>query len=876
MLTKTEALAGLRALLVTLDKYDPDQPRVPAGSPDGGRWTAEGGAGAAQWPTSPTGGGVLFPTPAGVFAKPIPGSTKQVLVSSMRTTEAIFNLPTPGEKVLAAVHGPEDADEQMMHTEYARALAAVPEPFRSEARSLPFGFVDSRLFQIGDPSSPPIAQLDQAQPYFVAVYSVSDVTEGAPPAALAMDPYAVKTEVGSLPPRVKASDLVSAVLHHELGHFLDNKLGQKLYDDAKRKGTLSPELLANPNVRRQAMYSEVSGLMAGHLKMGMMKDQITSMVTRGAEIPRQLGTLQSPPEAFADVVSYLQGAKVLRGIPRRVFGQVFANTIDAVKQTLEQAEGITFSPPSTRRRTTKVQKSGTMPEHHFGASLQPYEVETRRTLPDGTVRVDVARRGPWGLSDGVRYERADGSPVRKYDPDQPREPAGSEEGGRWTDASGTSAVATGAKELMPRGDKASRQLMTSITTMSIPDRRKAFEGTDAEGRRKLEQLADPANTIGRLMKSHVPNAGDWAEDEHENFSVAVAGRIDRWIKDGVLANDTGETLKRFAVDLHTDLIKAGSDKATALRLSRHVTDIMAAQEVEALGRTLGDHGIRHLTQDAVMALDVLKALPGVHENDPAQRAAVRIAAAFHDAGYLTPPARVFLDKYHPEWGETYYKAHVAADVQRALGSSVSALVQRTIRTHADTDFDWKQEPVESAFRTADNLALFQHEKLPALLRYVPANVRVAEALGKGTLSEVEARRQAAANVAAAGLPARLSRQLTKSAGELTTIFPKLTLGMYGGRYEGVRWTGDALQINLRRATSESAFLQRISDLHSRQFKKFAESYLGEKHPALTDATTGRDFEIVSRRSKSRMRVSFLGTNVTKLLDAIHDLFAGLR
>jgi hypothetical protein len=36
---KARALADTRAL-----KYRPDQPRVPAGNPDGGQWTAEGGS----------------------------------------------------------------------------------------------------------------------------------------------------------------------------------------------------------------------------------------------------------------------------------------------------------------------------------------------------------------------------------------------------------------------------------------------------------------------------------------------------------------------------------------------------------------------------------------------------------------------------------------------------------------------------------------------------------------------------------------------------------------------------------------------------------------------------------------------------------------
>lgn len=42
----------LLALELTLRAYNPDQPRVPAGNPDGGQWTS-GGAGQSPWTIDP-------------------------------------------------------------------------------------------------------------------------------------------------------------------------------------------------------------------------------------------------------------------------------------------------------------------------------------------------------------------------------------------------------------------------------------------------------------------------------------------------------------------------------------------------------------------------------------------------------------------------------------------------------------------------------------------------------------------------------------------------------------------------------------------------------------------------------------------------------
>lgn len=52
------ALLKLRRAL----KYNPDQPRVPAGNPDGGRWVGDGGGGA---------GGGLARRPAGEGSQPV-------------------------------------------------------------------------------------------------------------------------------------------------------------------------------------------------------------------------------------------------------------------------------------------------------------------------------------------------------------------------------------------------------------------------------------------------------------------------------------------------------------------------------------------------------------------------------------------------------------------------------------------------------------------------------------------------------------------------------------------------------------------------------------------------------------------------------------
>jgi hypothetical protein len=56
---------------VELTKYNPDEPRVPAGHPDGGEWTSEDGDGALSNPPSPQ---YAANDPPGRFPPPPPGN----------------------------------------------------------------------------------------------------------------------------------------------------------------------------------------------------------------------------------------------------------------------------------------------------------------------------------------------------------------------------------------------------------------------------------------------------------------------------------------------------------------------------------------------------------------------------------------------------------------------------------------------------------------------------------------------------------------------------------------------------------------------------------------------------------------------------------
>ncbi len=226
------------------------------------------------------------------------------------------------------------------------------------------------------------------------------------------------------------------------------------------------------------------------------------------------------------------------------------------------------------------------------------------------------------------------------------------------------------------------------------------------------------------------------------------------------------------------------DTPEARVLIEKLTDGLMAQEVEAATRVLGDHGIAHLQGDLKMAEAAMAARGGMSKED---RVLLTLAAAFHDTGYLTPPSRAWQDGDHPRWSQQYFDAEIGPVVAKAFGADAAKKVSDMILTHADTDMDWDKNPLSSALRLADNIALFQREKTPPLLKYVPDNRQVLEDLAVGKIDVTAAKIALAENVEKSTLPEGVRSQLVRAVGEVTDKLPKFLGGMWSGEIHRIAW-----------------------------------------------------------------------------------------
>lgn len=351
-------------------------------------------------------------------------------------------------------------------------------------------------------------------------------------------------------------------------------------------------------------------------------------------------------------------------------------------------------------------------------------------------------------------------------------------------------------------------------SMSIPDRKKAFF---SQSQRAVDAQASASTSIQDYISQKVSGAGE--RPDTGDLRADIISRTEQL--GGLTVAENKDMIADTVLELDSILEVSGVSEDVRRNIVMDATDALFAQDSEALGRTLGDHGIHHIRGNITTTYQIMKEVPGA--DGPEQLAEVYLAHIYHDTGYLTEPSQMFLDDAHPRWSRQHYDRNVKGMVARALGKESAENISFLIESHAGTTIDWKGDPIGSSVRVADNLGLFHKEKLPQLFRSVPQSLNILEQLQMGNLTESQANAKMIANINAMDFSPRVKSQLIKAARECNRLTPKFTLGMLGGNIDSFAWQGGHLRVYLRK-NSEATRLQKIMDLGQRQFAKFAETY----------------------------------------------------
>lgn len=401
-----------------------------------------------------------------------------------------------------------------------------------------------------------------------------------------------------------------------------------------------------------------------------------------------------------------------------------------------------------------------------------------------------------------------------YDEDQPRD-----DSGRWTDT-GAGGGSTGEEDNPEsnRGVGGKDFLREVSKNADIFARKKEW---DKLSRSNQDKLANAKRSIGEKINKITGGRESWPDTGNAEEDIALRCESFR----GSMISDEAAKLSRdFGTRLANDIEELEAPPALARELAMAATDAIIAQEFEAAGRVLSDHGAHHITENVRIANDILtKGGLDTAEN----RVAVAFAAAYHDTGYLTPPADIFLDAGHERWGSQYFSAAIAPTLLEAFGKESAASISEIIENHNSNVLDWEGSPARSAFSLADNMALFHFEKMPPMLRDIkPMIGLLARYVSKDlTLPELRTTMEDMI-MSKSGIPKDIKDQYMKAVKEVGPTLPGFTLGMVGARIAGVKWKGDHPEITIYRHKQSKAMskLDEVLDLGKSQFKKFAKTF----------------------------------------------------
>lgn len=361
-----------------------------------------------------------------------------------------------------------------------------------------------------------------------------------------------------------------------------------------------------------------------------------------------------------------------------------------------------------------------------------------------------------------------------------------------------------------------------LKKLGVFERKAAFEQLTQEQR---DLMANAVETVPARVSEVADKLGP--RPTFDEASTNVLERDKQLAKAGLVTSQGRDFIRNYSLELRDDLYAAmekTSGKVDKVLLNAMVLDTydnMVAQEVETIGQVLGDHGARHIIGDFNTAWDVLKVVPG--NDDVVTKALLKLAAPLHDLGYLTPTGRAILTSEHERWGMQAFKKMSGPNIEAVFGKDAADKMAVLIETHASDVLDWTADPMGSAFRLADNLALFEKEKLPALIAYVKGNDKVLIDYADGKLTLAEAKTKLQDNIAATMLPKAVHDQLMAAVEEVGPTLPKFTIGMFGGHIGAIGWAQDHVTVDLVRGPANEA-LAKVVDVGQSQFAKFAKSY----------------------------------------------------
>ena len=373
----------------------------------------------------------------------------------------------------------------------------------------------------------------------------------------------------------------------------------------------------------------------------------------------------------------------------------------------------------------------------------------------------------------------------------------------------------------------------------------SFNTMTPEEQKQVMDLCDPQE-MSRRMDSTIMRVGGLEPEYTELSETQVTDRNIKEIRDNAykelsrykseLAPDTYKMCEEF-IDKTTDLLdKAlkegeldGVDSKSLDGIMRDSVQKLVFQDIESRKRQLGDHGVRHILGNFNMQEQIFDSLDkaGIHVT-PKERFMAAVVQINHDIGYTSEISIFKSDKYHKQYSGKLFEAE-KDKFSGVFNPDELAFMKNAIETHDDSSLNWQLDPINSAIRMSDNLALFSAEKLPTLFKEIPGSLDILSEMKVAAMngdhdSFAVLKADLREKVYDSDLPYQIKRDLMHAADEVNERSADFTLGMVAGKIGEISFDEKESYLNVSIQYDDTrAMLQQMGffDMEVKQFNKLA-------------------------------------------------------
>lgn len=211
------------------------------------------------------------------------------------------------------------------------------------------------------------------------------------------------------------------------------------------------------------------------------------------------------------------------------------------------------------------------------------------------------------------------------------------------------------------------------------------------------------NNVDRFLKELKVNAGNVLKKYYSSMSDVSRPMLEKHIE------NISSAIKEGITDGSLDNV----NEADLDEFCREEIKRMIHQEIETRGRSLGDHGIRHLSSNSDNMFAMLNQIDSGDNITGKDKLMGMSVIVNHDIGYTLGKPGVSFGGDHRVNSDMIFEQEFDR-YEKIFGRDSALKMKIMVRKHDAPELDWANDPLMSSIRLADNISLFGKDKVQDL------------------------------------------------------------------------------------------------------------------------------------------------------------------